>query len=1348
MKVLRNFVFTLLLAASTGKSSAQCPPATITAPDSACAMTELAFQSSFAGPGSVEWDFSTGEGYSIPQGNLLTNNPGAFASSLGLDFAKVNGNYIGFTINVAGNLTRLEFGPSLAAAPVVSPLGNLGILGGNADLRLWEENGMWYALSNSLGGQLYRIDFGNSLLNTPTVTVVNIPGGNLNTPYYIWAGRAGSDLICLLANNGGGSVTVVNFGSSILNNSPAVNTVSVPGSSPISVSFGNDCGNFIAYVSYLSSSPVSRIDFGNNVLNPPVSISSFNSSNAFAFRRSELFHDGKEWHLLNHSSNGDNMQIFHLGNDLSSINPASTVTGSFSYLAGGMFNISLRKFGSELLGLNANYNTGDLGWFRFPELNGLNSLSDTSASPLVTFTQPGWYSVGLMATDINYTTNYIQDSIYIHPLPIAGFSTGAVCEGSPVFFTDTSFQQNGNITHWAWNFGDGATDTIANPQHSYTSAGSYTVELIVQSEFQCTDTLYRNLQVGVKPSSNFSFTDSTCSNVGVSFTDISTGTISNWFWDFGDGNTSSQNQPVHTYSSDGTFGVQLIVYTPEFCSDTLIQPVTVLPSPQSDFLIQPACFGDTVYLINQSSINGGSPLQSLWIFAGTDSSQLVNPSYLFGGPGNDLQIVLEVRSNLGCIDTSARLFHLAGTPQVSFSISDDTACAGAPVYFDDLSQAAPGDSLKERYWDFGDGSTDTTQGEPLSHSYLNSGIYVVTLTVLSPDNCLRSISDTLYISPSPQAAFSFTSICEGETIQFTDQSIPVSGNGIAAWNWQFGTGDSSLNTNPTYLYPGAGSYQTTLTVTGTEGCTSSIIDSVPVHALPVANFTWNGNCALNPIQFNDSSFVSNSTITQWQWDFGNGQSSLLNNPTQIFSSSAAYPVELIVSSAFGCRDTITKLLAVLTSPVFNIQLSDHCEGVSAPFTYVPLNPSPANASFLWNFGDSTFSFQSNPSHLYASAGNYTVSLIVSDLSNGCQNSLTDTISVFYKPQANFSAGSACKNVPVQFNDSSQINEGYIAAYEWSFPGNGISNLVNPTYIFTQSGNNSVRLLVESDRGCIDSIAQTIQINENPQASFAASPTYGAPPLPVSLQANTGSGLLQWDFGDGSTGTGNNLTHIYTDSGQYLINLTFTDSNGCSGTSTENIYVFYPTPDLAVLSSDFVLDSDFWIVRASVRNTGNTRIDEYRLLAQLENESPFAETFSDSAIEAGEIAQVEFSGRFPAGYEKPAYVCVRVLEVNGEKDSNPTNDEACSSQSLSFQNYPLYPNPATDFFTLPVYIPEQGGLVLEIFTIEGKKLNTIYNNTIDEGFHKLNLDCSSLSAGYYIIRSDYVGEERRIPFIKK
>ncbi|MBP9080778.1 MAG: PKD domain-containing protein [Flavobacteriales bacterium] len=418
-------------------------------------------------------------------------------------------------------------------------------------------------------------------------------------------------------------------------------------------------------------------------------------------------------------------------------------------------------------------------------------LGDGNVSTAVdvghTFTDPGSYTVTLFG-DNGCSHDTVSVDITVHPTALAAFSIapGLHCAGAPVLFTNNSPAPAG----LQWDFGDGGTSTLSAPAHSYAMAGTYTVTLTVASTTTpCPAVLAQTVTVQPTPGAAILADPSSgCAPLPVQFTNGSTnGDLQQW--DFGDGNTSGLPAPLHTFGLAGTYTVQLVAENIGGCTDTASITVTVHPVPSSAFT-----------MANEQSCTSPAPLQlhsaatgavgHAWDFGNGTGSTLNNPVAVFSGPGT-YTITLTVENQYGCTDDTTGVYTVHPTPVAAFSLAPQPACAGYPVYFQNLSVNA-----SSFQWWFGDGAV-SNEAAP-AHAYA-AGDHAVTLLATGAGGCTDTITvaGAVHMDPTPTAAFSYQPMqSTSYALQFFNQSI-----GAISWLWDFGDGTQSTEQEPLHLFP-------------------------------------------------------------------------------------------------------------------------------------------------------------------------------------------------------------------------------------------------------------------------------------------------------------------------------------------------------------------------------------------------------------------------------------------------------------------------------------------------------------------------------------------------------------------
>ncbi len=388
--------------------------------------------------------------------------------------------------------------------------------------------------------------------------------------------------------------------------------------------------------------------------------------------------------------------------------------------------------------------------------------------------------------------------------------------------------------------------------------------------------------------------------------------------------------------------------------------------------------------------------------------------------------------------------------------------------------------------------------------------------------------------------------CVGETI-----SLTANGQSGASYSWTGPGGFTSTQQNPTRpncTMAMAGTYTCTIAV---GSATNSATTEVIIYPMPTANFTFTTVCVGNATQFTNTSTTNpaGQTINSFEWTFGDGQTGTGANPTHTYAQAGTYQVTLTVSTGGHCTSTKTQTVTVNPQPTANFTATTVCQGTATQFTST--STGQGITSYQWNFGDGQTGTGQNVTHTYAQAGTYQVTLTV----NGdCSDDVTLPVTVNPQPTANFTATTVCQGTATQFT-STATGQG-ITSYQWNFGDGQTGTGANPTHTYAQSGTYQVTLTVNTNGNCSDDVTLPVTVNAVPTSNFTYTSVCRGNPTQFTSTA-TGQGITsyQWNFGDGQTGTGQNVTHTYAQAGDYQVTLTVTTNGNCSDQKTQTVPVY-------------------------------------------------------------------------------------------------------------------------------------------------------------------------------------------------
>ncbi len=813
-------------------------------------------------------------------------------------------------------------------------------------------------------------------------------------------------------------------------------------------------------------------------------------------------------------------------------------------------------------------------------------------NPSHTFPAVGAYEVTLTATDTAGYTSILVHTVEINSSPIAFFSFDTPnCLGTPTQFNNLSSTENGYITRWVWNYGDGSTnDTIyfpndPNPTHDYANAGIFEVSLNVLNSFGCENTYYTQITVTPNPVANFYYT-TLCEDLLVNFQDASfpngAGNVVSWAWNFDDPasgifNLSDLEDPQHIFSAPGTYNVTLTITNFNNCTGTITKQVTVGGAPAVDFTWQSSCAEALTSFFTDATVTNINAVATFaWEFGDGGLSNLQDPQHQYA-TGGDYNVTLTITDTAGCSNTITHLVHVSPLPVAFFYYSAPT-CFQTETSFFDQSYTESG-YITEWEWIFGDGNTTTVtfpNNQNVTHQYANAGFYNVTLNITTSEGCEATVIIQVEVIPNPVANFINTSSCLGEPVEFTDLSQPNGGGQIISWAWDFGDETSGVNNNsglqnPSHVFAQPGTYTVSLIVTTTNTCADTTTRVITIAPAPFAEFAFTSGCSNDTIQFTSSTYVDPTTTLTWFWEFGDGTTSTDTDPQHIYMSQGVYMVNLTITDTAGCTAMVTHPVSVIPGPValFNFT-APACSGTDVAFNDMSMAQGSVITSWLWDFGDGNTQLVTAPgnpdvTHVYANAGTYTVTLTVTNLED-CDAETSMNVEIVVGPTAEFVFEEGCLGTPVAFTDLTTTNGGpAIVQWLWNFgdPASGVSNtssLQNPVHIFNTAGTFTVLLTSTSASGCQDTIQHSVVVTPLPAVAFmvTSGTCVGAP---VSFEADpavmdvTTIASWEWNFGDGSpVSTSPTPTHIYVVANTFDVTLTVVDNDGCTNTVTQQVTI--------------------------------------------------------------------------------------------------------------------------------------------------------------------------------------------------
>lgn len=740
--------------------------------------------------------------------------------------------------------------------------------------------------------------------------------------------------------------------------------------------------------------------------------------------------------------------------------------------------------------------------------------TDTAASPVHIFKGTGPFDVKLTVTSkAGCVNDSSKNLVNVFAQPVAAFNlTPAICLRDSSYFTDASTAANQSITGYNWVKASGVTDTAKNTFTVFSAPGNYSIKHWVVSDKGCTsDTIIKQQLVNPLPSAAFVITGAACAGSPVTFTSqgvANAGSLNNWRWDMGDGtikNLANGNAFQYVFGDTSPRIVKLVVNSSTGCiSDTFSAGVNLHPLPSPNFGTPEICLKDAVARFTDSSLLSGAPaaFTYLWKFsdpganaANPDTSHLKDPGHRYSATGN-YQVILKVTTAQGCSQSVARTFTVNGDdPVADFDFVKNNICASDTLRIINRSSVGFGKITRtEIYWNWPSTLEKTVDEDPApgkNYQYHFPDFAApaskqvnIRLVAFTGGVCASEITKQATLQAKPIVVFrEVPGFCpNGQPVQLTQAS--ASGN-LAGTGSYSGTGISPAGLF-TPASAGTGNYVITYRFATTAGCTDSASQTVTVWPMPVASFAVSSPaCENSAITFTDHSAAGAGKIKSWNWIFGDGNNAAFSNDdpfTKTYAATGNYNVQLQVTTDSGCTSNITsEALTVSPLPVAAFDMpAAAC--VNTPAAFVNRSTIAGNSSgqfvYQWQAGNSTVSSAKDASIVFASSGNFTISLYVTS-KDGCRDTAISVLqNVLPQPLANFQEDKqqVCLGDTIQFTDLSNPLSQTIRSWHWNFDDGNASSQQNISHSWQAAGSYDVSLFYITGLGCYsDTMVKNIGI---------------------------------------------------------------------------------------------------------------------------------------------------------------------------------------------------------------------------------------------------------------------------------
>ena len=715
--------------------------------------------------------------------------------------------------------------------------------------------------------------------------------------------------------------------------------------------------------------------------------------------------------------------------------------------------------------------------------------------------------------------------------------------------------KNDSFTNFHWNFGDDTTLVYGMlATHKFQNTGDYTVRLFsVRKSTGLKDTVIRNITIhDASYVPLFNGDTLICDRIAYEKTPLVFDEDAQYVWS--DGSPSFKKY----INYEGLHSLKVTDENGCYYSDSFNVISHENPKALYKADIYSLCENDNrmVKFTNLSS-STDSIVRCRWDFT-EDTLSSTDSVVYFKFKKSDLKPVwLTVWTKYGCKSDTIDVFDILPAPKPLFDLTINDSCHyknSITLLNKTLKDTIQNPRFK---WFFSEGYILSNRNPTAPRTYTDTGKFYIDLIYTNSNKCTDTLRKFVHIYPHPKADFQLNSpICSSDSIAFPNLSSS-NYKPIKAL-WDFGDFKSSNLLSPKHKYDGKGNYTVKLTVKSPQDCADSVVKSLVVYNPPKADFIINDSiqCLLgNIFKLSSTSTADTSNLVDQFWQYSDNSNEHANFPSnKTFSSAQKFSIKLKVTDIFVCTDSVEKWVEVKNGPVvdFNINDPSQCENnQNFSFNYNPIKTNDSIVNIEWRILSQSYFNQSTHSSSTFPLGKTSIQLIL-NTKFGCPGLNNKYVAVNPVPKANFSINQAVQCFDGhQFNfiNNSTVASGSIKTNTWHFGDLSTSSALNPSgKTYSNFGNYTVKLTIESDSLCTDSISQNIEINPNPIIDIQSliPVCLGKATVFSSLSSIVKGQILDysWDFGDNTFGKDSNTNHTYSNNGFYTIILNAKSDKGC------------------------------------------------------------------------------------------------------------------------------------------------------------------------------------------------------------
>lgn len=808
------------------------------------------------------------------------------------------------------------------------------------------------------------------------------------------------------------------------------------------------------------------------------------------------------------------------------------------------------------------------------------------------FDEPGTYPVTVsVAEDRSGACTGAVGSLRVRvnhsPVPAAGAERRAAVGDVVAFDGTASFDPDGEITAYRWDFGDGGTATGPVAEHAYEAPGLYIATLTVEDDTGVANSiatgevrvLVNHRPVAVAGEDRHVAVGEVIDFDGSNSSDAD-GTIVHHHWDFGDGGHGTGVRLPYAYRQPGTYRVVLTVEDEsgtgsKSASDVATVIVNAPPVADAgpDRLVTASA---VAFDAGASGDPDGTIARYEWRFGDGAVGAGPRPTHVYRTAGV-YEVSLAVTDDSGTARSSredtARV--VINEAPIADAGPDMIGAPGEPLVFSGAGSIDPDGDVTSYHWDFQDGSA--AEGRRVTHAFARPGVYSVRLRVQDETGHPEAVDfdEARVVINDPPVADAGPDLlaAPGDTVTFDAGNSFDRDGELITYRWDFSDPDETVSGRQVErVYEQPGAYTARLTVIDSSGAANAVSqDEVTVHInhAPVASAGSDILTSVGAVTFDASQSADpDGDALAYSWDFGDGSPAAGGvRVTHVYAEGGAYPVVLRVDDGTGLANSsdVAAITVVIDRPPIAESGGNRagCVGDIMVFDGSgSLDPEGGLLRYEWDFGDGSAADIVNPTKVYEAVGVYTVTLDVSDESGFPSNRHVDRILVSVADSPTADAGldqSVCVGSQIAFDGSgSRDFDGVVNRYSWNFGDGNVGGGESPVHIYAEPGDYRVILTITGDEAgqCdnTDSDEAIVRVEPAPIARITA-PTLAAPGIPITFDAGASLSEVgrisahRWDFGDGNRAEGELVEHVFTGSGRHIVTLEIDSTGGVETCST-------------------------------------------------------------------------------------------------------------------------------------------------------------------------------------------------------